>query len=146
MTRTFVFVCVEGIIPRIIKNRVKTTGLVGRRDVGVGRSSRRRTVGDAISNLHPSTATSSLLLGATFIHLHACKRAVAPRSDDTFPILHICCPRAVKPAVRQPFDRRTDTRKYHRKRGYNTSLLLSLPRNDRNVHHPSCLSPESPFF
>jgi len=136
------------VCPGIIKNRVKTTGLAGRRDVGVGRSSRWRTVGDAISSLHPSTATSFVLLGATFIHLLACKRTVAPEADDTFLIPRIRCPRAVKPAVRQPFDRATDTRKYHRKRGYDLSRGFSpapRPENDRNVHHPSCL-PSLPSF
>lgn len=32
-----------------------------------------------------------------------------------FLIQHICCPRVVKLAVRQPFDRSTGTRKYRRK-------------------------------
>lgn len=57
-----------------------------------------------------------------------------------------CVPDAVKPAVRQPFDRGTDTRKYRRKRGYDAPpslppFLLAEERkgNDQNVHHPFLL-------
>lgn len=78
-----------------------------------------------LSRVYTHQPPPPLLLVATFIHLLACKRAVAPEADDTRAFLHICCPRAVKPAVRQPSDRSTDTRKYHRKRGYD--VLLSLP-------------------
>jgi len=97
---------------------------------------------------------SLFLLAATFIHLLACKRAVAPGLDDTrtFLLLYICCPRAVEPAVQQPSDRTMDTRKYHRKRGYDM-LLFSPPflfpfpslLSKRSERVSSFLS-EYPFF